>query len=65
MRTADRQQIGLRVVQEMVNELRDLIVIAGKGGKVRGELPYDACTIHDWRGRGNENAVKDVVDRVS
>jgi hypothetical protein len=65
VRTADRQQIGLRVVQEMVNELRDLFVIAGKGGKVRGELPYDARTIHDCRGRGNENVVKDVVDRVS
>jgi hypothetical protein len=65
MRTADRQQIGLRVVQEMVNELRDLFVIADKGGKVRGELPYDACTIHDCRGRGHKDVVKDVVDRVS
>jgi hypothetical protein len=65
MRTADRQQIGLRVVQEMVNELRDLFAIADEGGEVRGELPDDTRTIHDCRGRGHEDVDKDVVDRVS
>jgi hypothetical protein len=65
MRTADRKHIGLRVVQEMVNELRDLLAIADEGGEVRGELPYDACIIHDRRACGREYVVKDVVDRMS
>ena len=39
--------------------------IADEGGEVRGELPYDACTIHDRRGCGHEHVVKDVIDRVS
>ena len=38
MRTADRQQIGLRVVQEMANELRNLLTIADERRQVRGEL---------------------------
>ena len=50
MRTADRQQIGLRVIQEMAKELRDLFAIAGEGGEVRGEVPDDACIIHDLPG---------------
>jgi hypothetical protein len=65
MRAANRHQIGLRIVQEMVNELCDLLAIADEGGKGRGELPYDACTIHDRRGCGREHVVKDVIDRVS
>jgi hypothetical protein len=52
MRTVDRQQIGLRVVQELVNELRNLLAIADQGGEVRRELAYDASTIHDRRGYG-------------
>jgi hypothetical protein len=65
MCTADRKHIGLRVVQEMVNELRDLLAIADEWGKVRGELPYDACSVNDRRACGREYVVKDVVDRVS
>jgi hypothetical protein len=64
MRTTDHQQIGLRVIQERVSEFRDLFAIADEGGEGRGELPDDACTIYDWRGRGHEYVVKDVVDRV-
>ena len=64
MRTADRQHIGLRIGQKGVNELRDLFAIADEGREMRGELPYDACTIHACRGCGHEYVVKDLVDRV-
>jgi hypothetical protein len=65
MRTTDRQHIGLRVVQQLENERRHVFAIADERGEVRGELPYDACTIHDCWGSGREYVVKDVVDRVS
>jgi hypothetical protein len=64
MCTADRQQIGLRVVQEMANEPRDLLAIVDEGREVRRKFPFECGTIFDRRGCGRKYVVQDVVDRV-
>ena len=45
-----------------MNEFCDLLAVADEGERVRGEMPYDACLIHDCWGGGRECLVKDVVN---